>query len=170
MYQKILIPLDGSELAECVLPHAEAFLKSGMTKMAVLLWILEPLPTAMYGASVETFAASAQEDIFASHKDYWTEMEAERKSTAAEYLSRIAGQLSQYGAEIKCEILAGRIADTLAGYAEKENIDLILIATHGRSGVSRWLMGSVADRVLHYSDVPVLMVRATGEKTHKISD
>ena len=167
MYQKIMIPLDGSELAECVLPHAEKFLKSGMTKTAVLLWVLEPLPTAMYGASVETFAASAQEDIFATHKDYWENMESERKATAEEYLNRIAGSLIPHGAEIKCQILAGRIADTLAGYAEKENIDLILIATHGRSGVSRWLMGSVADRVLHYSDVPVLMVRAPGSKTQK---
>lgn len=165
MYHKIMIPLDGSELAECVLPHAEALIKGGLTKTAVLLWVLEPLPTAMYGASVETFASSAQEDIFVSHTEYWEKMEAERKSTAAEYLKRIAERFSQYGAEIKCQILEGRIADTLAGFAEKNNIDLILIATHGRSGINRWLMGSVADRVLHYSDVPVLMVRAPGSKT-----
>ena len=164
MYQNIMIPLDGSELAECVLSHAEAFIKGGMAKTAVLIWVLEPLPTAMYGASVETFASSAQEDIFASNADYWEKMEAERKSTAQEYLDRIAGRFNHYGMDIKCEVLEGRIAETLAGYAEKNNVDLILIATHGRSGVNRWLMGSVADRVLHYSDVPVLMVRAPGSK------
>lgn len=165
MYQKIMIPLDGSELAECVLPHAEAFIKGGLARTAVFLWVLEPLPTAMYGASVETFASSAQEDIFAANADYWEKMEVERKSTAAEYLDRITGRFNQYGAEIKCEILSGRIAETLAGYAEKNNVDLILIATHGRSGVSRWLMGSVADRVLHYSVAPVLIVRAPGSKS-----
>jgi nucleotide-binding universal stress UspA family protein len=165
MYQKIMIPLDGSELAECVLPHAEAFIKGGMAKTAVLIWVLEPLPTAMYGASVETFASSAQEDIFASNADYWGKMEAERRSTAQEYLDRIAGRFNHYGADIKCEILEGQVAATLAGYTEKNNIDLLLIATHGRSGVSRWMMGSVADRVLHYSHVPVLMVRAPGSKT-----
>jgi nucleotide-binding universal stress UspA family protein len=165
MYQKIMIPLDGSALAECVLPHAEAFIKGGMAKTAVLIWVLEPLPTAMYGASVETFASSAQEDIFASNADYWGKMAAERRSSAQEYLDRIAGRFNHYGADITCEIMEGQVAATLAGYAEKNNIDLLLIATHGRSGVSRWLMGSVADRVLHYSDVPVLMVRAPGSKT-----
>jgi nucleotide-binding universal stress UspA family protein len=165
MYQKIMIPLDGSELAECVLPHAEAFIKGGMARTAVFLWVLEPLPTAMYGASVETFASSAQEDIFATNADYWEKITAERKSTAEEYLNRIATPFKQYGTEIKCEIMEGRIAETLANYAENNNIDLLLIATHGRSGVSRWLMGSVADRVLHSSRVPVLMVRAPGSKT-----
>jgi nucleotide-binding universal stress UspA family protein len=165
MYQKIMIPLDGSDLAECVLPHAEAFIKGGMARTAVFLWVLEPLPTAMYGASVETFASAAQEEIFASHADYLEKMEAERKYSAEEYLNRIAGRFNQYGAEIRCQILEGRIAETLAGYAENNNIDLLLIATHGRSGVSRWLMGSVADRVLHSSRVPVLMVRAPGSKT-----
>lgn len=165
MYQKIMIPLDGSDLAECVLPHAEAFIKGGMARTAVFLWVLEPLPTAMYGASVETFASSAQEEIFASQADYLAKMQTERKSTAEEYLNRIAGRFNQYGAEIKCQILEGRIAETLAGYAETNNVDLLLIATHGRSGVSRWLMGSVADRVLHSSRVPVLMVKAPGSKT-----
>lgn len=164
MYQKIMIPLDGSELAECVLPHAEALIQGGMAKAVVLIWVLEQLPTAMYGASVETFASSAQEDIFASNADYWGKMEAERKSTATEYLGRIAGRFTPYGADIKCEVLEGRVAETLSSYAEKNKVDLLLIATHGRSGVNRWLMGSVADRILHYSDIPVLMVRATGSK------
>jgi len=165
MYQKIMIPLDGSELAECVLPHAESFIQGGMAKAAVLLWVLEPLPIAMYGASVETFASSAQEDIFSPNAEQWEKMTADRKSTAEEYLKRIAGRFSQYGVAVTCETIEGRIAETIAGYAEKNTIDLILIATHGRSGVSRWLMGSVADRVLHYSDVPVLMVRAPGSRT-----
>jgi len=57
----------------------------------------------------------------------------------------------------------GSVADSLVDFAEAGGIDLIVIATHGRSGVSRWVRGSVADRVLRASRVPVLMVRAPGE-------
>jgi len=58
--------------------------------------------------------------------------------------------------------LFGRVVEELANFAEKNQIDLIIIATHGRSGVSRWVWGSVADRILRSSCVPVLMVRAPG--------
>ena len=54
------------------------------------------------------------------------------------------------------------MADTLAQWAEKNEVDLIVIASHGRSGISRWVMGSVADRVLRSACVPVLMIRAPG--------
>ncbi len=60
------------------------------------------------------------------------------------------------------EILHGRAAETLAEYASRNGIDLIVMATHGRSGVSRWVWGGVADRILRSACVPVLMVRAPG--------
>jgi nucleotide-binding universal stress UspA family protein len=60
------------------------------------------------------------------------------------------------------EVLEGKVPDTLAHWAEKNGVDLIVIASHGRSGVSRWVMGSVADRVLRSACVPVLMIRAPG--------
>ena len=60
------------------------------------------------------------------------------------------------------EVLEGNPAHTLAEYAEKNQFDLLVIATHGRSGVSRWVWGSVADRILRSACVPVLMVRAPG--------
>jgi len=59
-------------------------------------------------------------------------------------------------------VLSGRAAETLAEYATRNEVDLIVIATHGRSGVSRWVMGSVADRLLRSVNAPVLMVRAPG--------
>ncbi|HYB20519.1 MAG TPA: universal stress protein, partial [Thermodesulfobacteriota bacterium] len=66
------------------------------------------------------------------------------------------------GARVESAVLHGRAADALAEFATKNRIDLIVIATHGRSGVSRWVWGSVADRILRSSCVPVLMVRAPG--------
>ena len=66
------------------------------------------------------------------------------------------------GAVLSYEILEGKVADTLSHWAEKNEVDLIVIASHGRSGVSRWVMGSVADRVLRSACVPVLMIRAPG--------
>jgi len=64
--------------------------------------------------------------------------------------------------EVKTGVLKGNPAESLADYASKNKVDLIVIATHGRSGVSRWVWGSVADRLLRSACVPVLMVRAPG--------
>jgi len=69
-------------------------------------------------------------------------------------------RLKDEGTELHSEVLVGRVADSLADYTEKNDIDLILIATHGRSGVTRWVRGSIADKILHSSNAPVLMVRA----------
>ncbi|MFC1799207.1 universal stress protein [Thermodesulfobacteriota bacterium] len=75
----------------------------------------------------------------------------------------VANRLKREGVELKTEVLVGKVADRLADYAEKNHIDMILIATHGRSGISRWVRGSIAERVLRFANVPVLMVRAAGK-------
>ena len=77
---------------------------------------------------------------------------------------QIVNQLKDEGATLHAEVLEGRVTESLAQYALDNNIDLILIATHGRSGVTRWVRGSVADKVLRSANVPVLMVRAPGTK------
>ncbi|MEJ2728684.1 MAG: universal stress protein [Deltaproteobacteria bacterium] len=66
------------------------------------------------------------------------------------------------GAALSYEVLEGSVAATLAHWAEDKGVDLIVIASHGRSGISRWVYGSVADRVLRSACVPVLMIRAPG--------
>ncbi len=162
MYQKIMIPLDGSQLAECVLPHAEAFLRNGLVKKAIFIRVLEPFPLKLYDDVAETFMTSAYENAYIQKLDSWEKLEEERRNSVLTYLEQIASRFKQYGSEIKCEVPGGPAAETLAAYAENNDIDLILIATHGRSGVGRWLMGSVADRILHSSRVPVLMINAAG--------
>jgi len=74
-------------------------------------------------------------------------------------------QLSSEGFNVSSEILVGRAAETIAEFAKQNAIDLIAIATHGRSGVSRWVWGSVADKVLRSSQVPVLVIRPAGSES-----
>jgi len=161
MYKKIMVPLDGSELAECVLPHVDAFISGCQVGSIVFVRVIDPTPLAVRGSYV-----TSKEDLDrleASSK----RVEDERKSAAEQYLKQIAGRVQTDRVEIKTEVVVGKVADSLVDYAEDNQIDLILIATHGRSGVSRWVRGSIADRVLRAAKVPVLMVRAPGAPREK---
>jgi len=155
MYKKMMVPLDGSELAECVLSHAEAFLKGFHFSDVSLVRVVEPV------------SIISHHDIHTSSKDLAEQMAMEeegRKSKAERYLEEVKNRIRHEGTELRTEVLLGRVAESLIDYAEQNHIDLILIATHGRSGVTRWVRGSVADRILHAANVPVLMVRAPGTK------
>ncbi len=152
MYQKIMVPLDGSELAECVLPHVEAFIKEYKIKSVVFIRVVEPF----HDHYIPTVGIH---DI-----EVFQKMESERKVDAEDYLNQIVNKLKHEEANLQTKVLAGSVSDCLCDYAESNGIDLILIATHGRSGVSRWVRGSVADKVLRSSNAPVLMVRAPHSK------
>ena len=148
MYQKILVPLDGSALAECVLPHVEVLARGCQAKSVILIRVVEPFhqPTG----------------DFVMDPDQVKKIESEHKRAAEAYLKKISAKISLAGASVKTEVPYGQAAETLADYATKNQVDLVVIATHGRSGVSKWVWGSVADRTLRSACVPVLMVRAPG--------
>ena len=150
MYQRILVPLDGSELAECVLPHVEAVAKGCGVREVIFIRVVEPFERTG-GFSEVTYS---EEDI--------KRINAEKKDAAGSYLSRIVDQVKYDSVNLKSEALTGKAAECIAEYATKNEVDLIVIATHGRSGISRWVWGSVADRLLRSACVPVLMVRAPG--------
>jgi len=150
MYQNIMVPMDGSELSECVLPQLEAIAQGCKVTTVVFVRVIEPLPRP-----------SGEVNVIISDDD-WESMETEKKASAAAYLDKLISGISIPGASLRGKILQGRVAETLAEYAEKNGVDLIIMATHGRSGVSRWALGSVADKVMRSSCVPVLMVRAPG--------
>jgi nucleotide-binding universal stress UspA family protein len=150
MYTKILVPLDGSELAECVLPQVEAITTGCQVSTVVFVRVAEPIDLP----EGETRMALPEEQ--------WKQIEADRKLDAQNYLAQLVERLDFKGAQLETQVLSGKAADTLADYADGNDFDLIVIATHGRSGVSRWVWGSVADRILHSACVPVLMVRAPG--------
>jgi len=150
MYKKIMVPLDGSELAECVFPHVEAFIQGFNTSDVILVRVVEP------------------EKIYQGEYGIATQMlekrELETKSLAKDYLEKIVNRFKHEGTALYAEVIVGSVAESLSKYAVENDIDLILVATHGRSGVTRWVRGSIADKVLRSANVPVLMVRAPGTK------
>jgi len=153
MYSKIMVPLDGSELAECVLPHVAAIATGCKIATVVFVRVIDP----------GTVSASlpAQGELGSQEKSR-RQTEAQRKENAEAYLKKIIESIDLENAALRYEVLEGRVAENLADWAEKNEVDLIVIASHGRSGIGRWVMGSVADRIMRTVCIPVLMIRAPG--------
>lgn len=149
MYKKIMVPLDGSKLAECAFPQVDAIASGCCTNEVILVRVVEPRERP---ANLGTFI----------NENDWQKIESDRKLAAGEYLDRVAGELKFENVRIKTELIVGKVADSLADFTDKNEIDLIIMATHGRSGVSRWVLGSVAEKILHSICVPILLVRAPG--------
>jgi nucleotide-binding universal stress UspA family protein len=156
MYKKIMVPLDGSELAECVLPHVDGFVTGCQVETIIFVRVIEPTRHSLLSSTTNPqYSEMMQENLKL--------MEEEEKSSAANYLKEVISRVKQGEIKYKTDVLAGKVADRLVDYAEASEIDLIIIATHGRSGISRWVRGSIADRILRSSCAPVLMVRADGK-------
>jgi len=153
MYNKIMVPLDGSELAECALPHVEAITTGCKIANVVFVRVLQPLQLPA--------RLPAQGEFGFQEKDR-REIDEQRKKAAEAYLEKIVQQTALEGAALSYVVLEGDVAETLANWAENNGVDLIIIASHGRSGVSRWVMGSVADRILRSVCAPIMMIRAPG--------
>ena len=153
MYDKIMVPLDGSGLAECVMPHVDAIISGFKSKEVVLVRVVNPVQLPV--------SVPAQGEFGFSEKDRH-QMETNRKKAAKTYLEKMADSLNSSATVFKFTVLEGNPANKLADYANENGVDLIVIASHGRSGISRWVMGSVAERIVRTSCVPVMMVRAPG--------
>ncbi len=152
MYQKIMVPLDGSDLAECVLPHVETIARGCSAVEIVLLRVCD--------------APSILADYPEGKGKSW-ERHVERMTTNAEqqcniYLGDVEKQLRDQGFNVRIESRLGKPAEEIVDFANKNEVDLIIMASHGRSGVSRWAYGSVADKVLRSTCVPVLLVKVPG--------
>lgn len=156
MYKKILVPLDGSELAECTLPHADFLCGVGNVQEMVLMRVAELLGT---GPMLEV---AASPDALRETMRKADEAVKKEKVSAKAYLDKVITRFKSDHTKLHPVVLEGRPAEIISDYAEKNGVDLIIIATHGRSGVSRWVRGSTADRILHSARVPVLMVQAPG--------
>lgn len=146
MYRHILVPLDGSPLAEQVLPHVHALAANEGTSKITLLRAVPPVFTTSVDYS-GLMATTANETL--------ATLEAEAK----DYLDRIASEFRAEGYTVSTEVSALPAAEAILDYAESQHADLITIATHGRSGVSRWVFGSVTQKVVQAAPVPVLVIR-----------
>ncbi len=149
MYQHIMAPLDGSELAECVLPHVESIATGCNVSKITLTRVVTPLH--MYGGAETRLSPEERHHL-----------EADSVEVATAYLEEKAQLLRDKGILVETAVLLGNVLDELCDYITEKGVDLVVIATHGRSGVSRLFLGSVADRLLHHAPAPILMVRAPG--------
>jgi nucleotide-binding universal stress UspA family protein len=141
MYKRIVVPLDGSPLAEQALTHATALAERFEAEI-ILLKVLEPLPEATL-----TSPASVQR--------------AEQLSAqlARDYLEKVADQIREEGIAVKVALLQGKPYAEIVRFSAKPEVDMIVMSTRGHSGWSRWLLGSVADRVVRGATIPVLLVQ-----------
>jgi nucleotide-binding universal stress UspA family protein len=152
MYKKILVPLDGSKLAECALPHAEELAKCCDTEKVILVSVTERIQG--YSALADSNQPTGRRIV--------PEAVGKKEKQAQRYLGRIAKAMEAKGIKVDTEVLLGDPAGEIVIYAKHPGCDLIVMSSHGRSGISRWTQGSVTDRVFRGSPVPVLMVRAPG--------
>ncbi|CAN5814692.1 universal stress protein [soil metagenome] len=145
MFQKILVPLDGSKRAERILPHVEALAGKFGAKL-VLVSIVEPILSGVspYG-----------------NGSYYIAEELERRTAAANaYLANLQETLSAQQFDVKTLVEYGPPVMALQDIAEREKVDLIALASHGRTGLARVFYGSVAAGLLHQADRPLLLIRA----------
>jgi nucleotide-binding universal stress UspA family protein len=146
MYTRLLLPLDGSQVAEQVLPYGR-FLAKALGIPVELLGVVDPLPLA-------DFAEVWERSDFAR-------LVAEETKGTTQYLEARAGSFA--GAQVKCSVEKGTPDEVIIEKAAADEKTLIVMATHGRSGIQRWLLGSVADKVLHGATNHLLLVRASEE-------
>jgi nucleotide-binding universal stress UspA family protein len=140
VYTRILLPLDGSETAEKAVPFAVAQAERFRAQL-ILLRAVEPI--------LVTRSLAALDDA-----------RQERMDWARDYLESVATGLREHGIQVKTVVTEEAPNVAITEYAETNEVDLVVLSSRGHSGPSRWLMGSVADRIVRGASVPVLLVRA----------
>ncbi|MFQ5917231.1 MAG: universal stress protein [Candidatus Binatia bacterium] len=147
MYTNILVPLDGSQLSEGILPYARSFAKA--LKVPVeLIHVIDPeIISDFIDPETSRFADAVQRDL---------------KRNKADYIKALACSFPD-SSTVNCFVEIGIPAEVILNRAASQSDALITMSTHGRSGLPRWLLGSVASKVLHASTNPMLLVRATAE-------
>lgn len=144
MYERILIPLDGSPTAEGILPFASQ-IAGPLDSEVVLLLVVEPAPQS---AALAAGIVDADALLI-------------REKEAGRYLQEIAEGLVAKGVKVRHLVRKGQAAQTIVETATEVGADLIAMTTHGRSGLGRLLFGSVAETVLRSAQIPVLLMRMT---------
>jgi nucleotide-binding universal stress UspA family protein len=146
MYTRLLIPLDGSKTAEKVLPYARFLART----LKLTVELLEVIDIAEIATHVSPEKAQFVNTVIEN-----------RARRSEQYLRGVAGTFP--GANVKCTVEKGTAAEVIIEKAAADKGTLISMATHGRSGINRWLLGSVAEKVLRGATNPLLLIRATEE-------
>jgi nucleotide-binding universal stress UspA family protein len=141
MFEHILVPLDGSPLAECVLPHVVAIARANDSQVT-LMRVLDPVGAVTRPQSVDPF-------------DWQI-----RKAEAETYLKDRASGLEGAGLQPQFEVLEGKAAETTIEYAHAHNVELIIMSSHGQSGISGWNVSSVVQKIILRAQTSIMIVRA----------
>lgn len=149
MVKTILVPLDGSKRAETILPHVEDLAQRYKAKV-LFLQIVEPLPVVI--GFEGGYAPPSQQEV-----EQWTK-------EAESYLTALQGEFRKKGIEARTHVGHGPVVETIINTAEGQGADLIAMASHGRTGLSKVFYGSVAAGVLQRVDRPLLLIRSRGEE------
>lgn len=142
MLTKVLVPLDGSALAEGVLPFVEA-LACGLHGALTLLHVIDPKVAQEGGRESYTFASTPSTLAFRRAQDYLSRLQRRRSEVPT----------------VDTAVAVGSAPDCIVDFAERGGYDMIAMSTHGRSGVGRWALGTVTDRVLQGTTLPLLVIR-----------
>lgn len=147
MYKTILVPLDGSKRAEAILPHVEELARRFGAKV-IFLRIEEDVMMVGYDEVLDMSTYQQDRD--------------QRKKDAESYLASLEGVLKEKNISAKKIVSFGSVVQSILDTAEREGVDLIAIASHGRGSLSRVFYGSVAAGILHRIDRPLLIIRSRG--------
>ena len=146
-FKRALVPLDGSRIAEAVLPVFLAMARPLQIEVALVRVVVSMLESSAVDESPEAFEASQQ-------------TKEQKRQQAMDYLRVVAGMPLFEGLVVSTSVRAGQAPDQIIDAARESEADLIAMTTHGRTGLRRLLFGSVAEAVLRISHVPVFVVRA----------
>jgi nucleotide-binding universal stress UspA family protein len=152
MYERILVPLDGSKVGEAALPNVENLAIKLLPGTEVEIILLHVISDLTFDFLTEQDAAQL------AHPD--SELN-QIKETSLNYLKNLASQLKSKGLKVSVMVVEGHAAEEIIKASLAVKADLIAMSSHGRSGLGRWAMGSITDKVLHESSIPVLTVRAS---------
>jgi nucleotide-binding universal stress UspA family protein len=164
VYGKILVPLDGSKPAEVVLPYVQELARRFDSEVTLIQVIapLSKLVTEAMPVGMEPSGAAAAVGLEAASEA----LRAERED-ARSYLAAVAERLKAEKTEVRTEMVEGAAGDAIVDFAHQHGMDLIAMSTHGRSGLSRVVYGSVADHVLRRAGTPVLLIRSREAQSQK---
>ena len=151
MYRRILVPLDGSSRAEEALPHALLVARCSDSPSITLIQVVT---TAIIAVAADPMSPAGAEATAAMQA-----LEA-GENAAAGYLKEVAARPDLQGISVQTEVIEGNPGPEIVRYAHENGTDLIVMSTHGRSGLSRLVFGSVADQVLREAGVPILLIRS----------